>query len=75
MSVGPGAEDIDIGVVDHGRGSIEFVHRHGASILLVLSITGLIVQALAISVTKPQPRYDEVAYTAVARAAARITTA
>ena len=46
--------------------------RHAPLLLLLLAVASLIAQALAISAMKAQPRYDEVAYIAVARSYHRL---
>ncbi len=46
--------------------------RHAPALLLVLSVAALVSQAIAISALKAQPRYDEVAYMAIARSYHRL---
>lgn len=50
-----------------GRRGTEVARRYAPALILVLSIAALVSQSLAISAMKLQPRYDEVAYMAVAR--------
>ncbi len=55
-----------------GSGWSAGLRRHAPLLILVLSVSALVCQALAISGMKGQPRYDEVAYVAVSRSYQRL---
>jgi hypothetical protein len=51
---------------------LKVLQKNAPVLILVLSVAALVSQTLAISATKLQPRYDEVAYIAIARSYQRL---